>query len=330
MEREFERAALGEKATLEAITVEHAAESFLETKAGEGIDKDTLQKHRRMTTLLLGYCRRKNLILIRDVNLPQLTAHRAEWDKTLKSKLSRRNNQGRLKEFFRYCRKAKWIDENPAEDLGPIRIKPSEQVKTDPFSPDQMQRIFAAIEPALKTEYSRRRVRALILVQCHAGLSIEDAVILPRSGGVIEEENNFRVITDRKKTGSHIDNVIPVWVGCELVAAPNSNPKYLLWNGEGHSESTVKYFQKLLKKVFGVAGILDGHSHRFRDTAAVELLLKGVSIEEVAQFLGDTVAVTAKYYAKWNVRRQKKLDDVLRDTFERHMEEESGETHSIQ
>jgi hypothetical protein len=44
MEREFERAALGEKATLEAITVEHAAESFLETKAGEGIDKDTLQK----------------------------------------------------------------------------------------------------------------------------------------------------------------------------------------------------------------------------------------------------------------------------------------------
>jgi hypothetical protein len=88
-----------------------------------------------MTTLLLGYCRRKNLILIRDVNLPQLTAHRAEWDKTLKSKLSRRNNQGRLKEFFRYCRKAKWIDESPAEDLGPIRIKPSEQVKTDPFSP---------------------------------------------------------------------------------------------------------------------------------------------------------------------------------------------------
>ena len=323
----YEQAVLGEKPKPVAVTVEEAATSFMDTKKGEGLDKDTLQKHRRMLALLLGYCHRKNLLFIRDVSLPHLTAHRAEWEKNLKSKLSRRNNQGRLKEFFRYCRKSKWIDENPAEDLGTIKIKKNEQIRTDPFEPEEMQRIFAAIEPALQTEYTRRRVRGLILAQRYAGLSIEDGIILPRTG-VIEEKNNYRVITDRKKTGAHIDNVIPAWVGRELLAAPNSNSKYLLWSGEGDSESTVKHFQRLLKKVFNVAGLPKGHSHRFRDTAAVELLLKGVGVEEVAQFLGDTVPVAARYYAKWNQRRQQKLDDSLRAALE--PDEQSMKTYSIQ
>ncbi len=328
MEQAHERASLGEKPQVEAVTVELAVESFLSAKKGEGLDEGTLQKHRRTTAVLVSYCRRKSLAYIREITLPHLTAHRAEWDSHLKSKLSRRNNQGRLKEFFRYCRKAGWIDKNPAEDLGSIRIKINEQIKTDPFAPEEMQRVFTAIDPALKTEYARRRVRALILVQRYAGLSIEDGIILPRSG-VVEEQDKYRIVTDRKKTGAHIDNVIPAWVGRELIAAPNGNAKYLLWGGQGNSESTVKYFQRLLKKVFTAAGLTDGHSHRFRDTAAVELLLKGVGIEEVAQFLGDTVPVVAKYYAKWNERRQKKLDDVLRAAFEERVEAHTSESRSI-
>lgn len=36
-----------------------------------------------------------------------------------------------------------------------------------------------------------------------------------------------------------------------------------------------------LQEVFIKAGIIDGHSHRFRDTAAVELLKAGADIREV-------------------------------------------------
>jgi len=160
-EQRYEQVALGEKPKPVAVTVEEAATSFMDTKKGEGLDKDTLQKHRRMTALLLDYCHRKNLLFICEVSLPHLTAHRAEWDKNLKSKLSRRNNQGRLKEFFRYCRKSKWIDENPAEDLGTIKIKKNEQIRTDPFEPEEMQPTLAALEPAFEVEYTRRRVRAM-------------------------------------------------------------------------------------------------------------------------------------------------------------------------
>ena len=52
-------------------------------------------------------------------------------------------------------------------------------------------------------------------------------------------------------------------------------------------------------------GIKDGHPHRFRDTAAVELLKAGVDIREVQKFLGHkSLATTEKYYAPWNKRQQ--------------------------
>jgi site-specific recombinase XerD len=41
------------------------------------------------------------------------------------------------------------------------------------------------------------------------------------------------------------------------------------------------------------------HPHRFRDTFASNLLLKGVSIENVAILLGNTVRVCEKHYAPW-------------------------------
>jgi hypothetical protein len=97
-EQTYERVALGEKPLVKAVTVEQALESFLDTKKGEGLDGGTLQKHHRTGALLLNYCRRNNLVYIRQLNLPHLTAHRAEWDGNFKSKLSRRNNQGRIEE----------------------------------------------------------------------------------------------------------------------------------------------------------------------------------------------------------------------------------------
>jgi integrase len=48
-------------------------------------------------------------------------------------------------------------------------------------------------------------------------------------------------------------------------------------------------FADRYRKMFTAAGVPTGHSHRFRDTAACELLLAGVSMEDVAEFLGNTL-----------------------------------------
>jgi integrase len=52
--------------------------------------------------------------------------------------------------------------------------------------------------------------------------------------------------------------------------------------------SAVKIWERTLQRVFEVAEIPDGTIHRFRDTFAVELLLKGVPIEQVSVLLGHS------------------------------------------
>jgi integrase/recombinase XerD len=44
----------------------------------------------------------------------------------------------------------------------------------------------------------------------------------------------------------------------------------------------------MFKEVFDLAGIPDGHAHRFRDTFGVGLLQAGVPIERVSVLLGHS------------------------------------------
>ncbi len=49
----------------------------------------------------------------------------------------------------------------------------------------------------------------------------------------------------------------------------------------------------------GRAEVTRAHPHRFRDTLAVDLLLKGATAYDVAKTLGDTVAVVEEHYAPY-------------------------------
>ncbi|HEX2713212.1 MAG TPA: hypothetical protein VHM88_13515, partial [Candidatus Acidoferrales bacterium] len=58
------------------------------------------------------------------------------------------------------------------------------------------------------------------------------------------------------------------------------------------------------------------HPHRFRDTLAVDLLLKGASPYDVAKLLGDTIATVENHYAPF-VRE-------LRERARRFIESDGG------
>ena len=319
IERQFEDPESGiitPQATAPTL-VEDAIKKFLDDKRGQNLHNETISKHRLTTSRLLDFCRRKDILFIRDITLPHLTEHRVEWDEYFDRPLCKRTNQERLRSFFRYCEDAGWIAKSPAAKLSPIKIKKDEQVATQPFDPEQMDRILAAIPNCNFTPECAQRVRTLILTQRHAGLAIQDAIKLPRTQ-VTRDHRDYRVIMKRTKTGVGINNVIPGWVGEEILATPNQNSTYVLWSGKGKAKSAVSYFQRLLKRVFMVAGIPDGHSHRFRDTLACELLLAGVDIRKVSKALGhDSVATTEKYYGAWCKRQQQSLDDDVRASWQK-------------
>jgi integrase len=52
------------------------------------------------------------------------------------------------------------------------------------------------------------------------------------------------------------------------------NKTYYFWSGESSRDGVARTYMTRLNRVFKLAGIVNGHAHRFRDTFAVELLLQ--------------------------------------------------------
>ncbi len=124
---------------------------------------------------------------------------------------------------------------------------------------------------------------------------------------------------DRQKTGTHVDNVIPAWLGRELLKVKNGNPEYFFWSGVTTAKDAPSYFHKMYRKVFKVAEI-DGSSHDLRHTYAVELLEKGVGMEALKKALGHAgIQITERYYGKWSKGQQDNLDAALRDVMSEEM-----------
>jgi site-specific recombinase XerD len=109
---------------------------------------------------------------------------------------------------------------------------------------------------------------------------------------------------------------IPPAIAQELLAVPNANAKYLFWSGNGEEESITKSWAKYyIVPAFTAAKVTNGghmRSHRLRDTFAVDLLEKGVPLEEVSKLLGhESIRTTEKHYAKWVKGRQDRLDALV-------------------
>jgi len=67
----------------------------------------------------------------------------------------------------------------------------------------------------------------------------------------------------------------------------------------------------MYRRVFKAAGI-DGASHDFRHTYAVELLKAGVDIRKVSKALGhSSIQTTERYYGKWNKAQQDIMDEEI-------------------
>jgi integrase len=118
------------------------------------------------------------------------------------------------------------------------------------------------------------------------------------------------------KSGAPVYCPLPDVVVEALRSCPRTNARYYFWSGVSQPKSTVGDWQRSLKKLFALAGIPDGHAHRFRDTFAVELLLAGVPMERVSMLLGHrSVKVAEKHYAPWVRARQEQLEQDVKRTW---------------
>jgi integrase/recombinase XerD len=291
-----------------ATTVKDAVDQFMGSKHGEHLSPNTLYKHTLTLKRLQEFCDAADLLHVRDVTLSHLTAWRAKW--TLKSPLAQRNEQERVKSFFKYCYNAGFVRANPTAQLSSVQVKVDEATRVCVFEPKEYKAILAAVAKTGLQPHNKARVRACMQLQRWSGLSLVDAVCL--SAAELERDGKaFRVRTKRRKTGAAINNNIPPWLGKELLNVKNGNREYIFVSGEATPKGAVSTFDKMYRATFKAAGIT-GTSHMFRHTFAVECLKAGVDVRKVSKALGhSSVTITERYYAKWNKAQQDILDGDL-------------------
>ena len=258
---------------------------------------------------LLDWCRDHGYITLQELTLPVLT----EYVGPMKCSPTHRSTRIRLlRRFFRFCEAAGWITKNPAMGLShpngkALAVKQKEpfDLKTLPEPGPEWQAIIKYVQ----AHSSGPRFLALTLLMRHAGLRISDAVMF----NVDKIMDDGSIWLRMKKTGEPVS--IPMH--SELKAAldtiePNERGYYFS-SGASTVKTAADNWRRRFEGVFKVAGIQGGHPHRFRHTFAVNLLLRGVPIDQVSEALGhSSVKITEKHYLCFVPARRKQISDSLR------------------
>lgn len=316
--RRMEDVADPSKPTVRArVTIDDAIQCFRDDEHSRHLNKHTHKKSEFFfKKQLKTWVERQGLIFLDQLTPAELTKFRAQWGNG--SATTRRKHE-RLIAFLWFCVRMDWIDKNPALLMKRVKI---ESRPTNYFTKEEFDALVDATYAygnwvgGHDYEHRRDRIRALILLMRWSGLAIKDAVTLERAR--IDEAGHLFLY--RAKTGVPVYVPLPPFVHALLSSLPNDNPRYFFWSGNGDPETCKRGWSRALARLFKLAEIKQPddsrkrcHSHMFRDTFAVELLLAGVPIDQVSLLLGhSSVKVTEKHYAPFVKARQEQLAQSAR------------------
>lgn len=212
--------------------------------------------------------------------------------------------------FFRFAQRRRWLGWNPAEF---VKITQARGRQVQPYSAAEVKSIIEATGRLGVAAYERLRARALVLLLRHTALRLGDALKLERAR---VQAGELMVYTE--KAGTPVWLPIPPELSEALEALPmprgvqaGATCEYYFWNGRSKPKTLKNDWDRTLRRVFAVAGVLGAHAHRFRHTLAVNLLGEGATLEEIARVLGNTPAVVARHYAPWCAALQVRVRELL-------------------
>ncbi|MFZ0213585.1 MAG: tyrosine-type recombinase/integrase [Candidatus Acidiferrales bacterium] len=284
-------------------SIEQVTESYLADAHARNLAAETIKKYRALFARLNEWARASGYELLRDVDVDALSRFRGTWKdgpRAGQKKLER------LRAFFRFAQKRRWIADNPASELKAPKIPPS---PTLPFTQDEMLKILTATEAYREHAQSHAklnaiRLRSLILILRYSGLRLGDAVSL--SPDRLSADDKLFVRT--AKTGVPVKVKLPAYVAEALRKTPMMDGRYWFRTTEAKLRTAVSRWQNRLSALSKSQGIAI-RAHRFRDTFAVELLLAGVPMERVSVLLGhESLRTTERHYAPWVRARQEQLE----------------------
>jgi site-specific recombinase XerD len=293
----------------EIPTIKEAVEKHIADAEARNLQPESVKKIKDVIERrFLNYCSNEGFRSLRQLDVDAVREFRNLLVKDYSANSARKRLEY-VRAFFRFCHDSGWITANPMSAVKPPKADHS---PTLPFEKKQIEKLLATAEKLTAKgrfkDGNRKRVRAMILLLRYSGLRISDAAILERS-----RLSGDKLFLYTQKTGTPVWVPLPKQAVDTLNESPSDDEKYFFWNGRCQAKSAVKIWERTFQSVFKHAKIPDGTIHRFRDTFAVELLLKGVPIEQVSVLLGhSSLKVTERHYAPWVKARQDQLEQSVR------------------
>jgi integrase len=275
---------------------------------------------------LKSWARENRIEFLDEVKPDALYKWRGSWSETAKNKRDRlappTQNQyiSLIRRFFRWTVDAEHLDKDPSRLLKRSAYDPE---PAQPLTPKQFEQVLAATYKldadrhlVLNVPEYGRDLRAIFLLQRWTGIRIIDALMLKR-----KDIKDGKLTLRTKKTGSWIKNrKLPQVVLDALAEIPvhqdHVRPGHFFWSRQSNdADNLTTLWSEHIRALNAYLHLKDDdgepmelHSHMLRDTFAVELLLKGMPIEDVSRLLTHKdIRTTQRHYAPWVRAREEKL-----------------------
>ncbi len=295
------------------VTVKDAADAFIQNRQIRRMTASTVASHQKTFVHLVRFCGPKP---IASITLDMLTRFQESRIFTPNKKGSQprriqpstfNKELKSLRALFAFAAKRKWCEENVAAELEPAE---DDGLPTLPFDPDEVRRILDACDhledgnPA-RRDINRKTTRARVLLMLYTGFRISDTARLERKRVDLK---NGKLLIRIMKTRRPMYASLPEAVIDALKALPEDSA-YFFWSGKSKLSTAIGNARRSISRVCKLAGIQNGHPHRFRDTFATELLRNGASLHTVQLLLGhSSVRTTERHYAPYVLEYQRVID----------------------
>ena len=281
-------------------TIAEAVDKFFVDAKAQHLSGETIRKYDNLLKKrFLPWCEDKGYRYLKQLGVEEMRQFRATWRD---SPIYATKNLERLRSFFRFCQHDDWIARNPARAVKAPKVtdKP-----TLPFSRSEMERILDACD---RYPGDQDRLRAFVLTMRHSGLRIGDTIALDA-----HRLKGNKLLLYTAKTGTPVYVPLPPVLMKALKKIGTNDGGRFFSTGNAKPQTARANWSRYLDSLFSLANISGGHSHRFRDTFAVELLLAGAPLETVSVLLGhSSVKITEKHYKPWVRALQRKLEEEVK------------------
>jgi site-specific recombinase XerD len=289
---------------VEIPTVREAVAKFMEYQKSRNLSAETIRKYENLLDRrFMPWCEKKGYTRFKQLTVDALRSFQTTWKDgaTYATK-----NLERMRAFFEFALEAQWIERNPVNSL---KRPKATDAPTLPFTDEEMTRILDACD---RYRGDKDRIRAFVLTMRYSGLRIGDTIALDKS-----RLTGNKLFLYTAKTGTPVYVPLPPVVTEALAKLDtNGNGRYFS-TGNAKPQTARANWSRYLDSIFESAKVEDGHSHRFRDTFAVGLLAKGVSLENLSVLLGhSSVKITEKHYKPWVKTLQAQLETDVAKAWE--------------